>query len=335
MLRGRVVDQAGKGVQGAHIADDRIERWGGDDMPVQDPKAATTDADGKFEFKAAAGIQHQLTVSDVQWQHATTPQFTPKKDETFTHADIVVRERPVVGTITGIVVDPDGKPIEGVEVGFRTPLRTDASGKFSMQIRGENKPVMIDFRKTGYRMRNWNDIPPDAKDVRFVLPPGNQPDYVEGRPQPPTPKQAIGKAAPKLDVETWIHLPAPAAGKPPAIGASGRKTFVLFEWNCDEPAAMKKMIKQVEAEAAKANADAIVIFGPQSHETGVRAMLGADKPNVSIGIDRYDAESKYDITGATMATWGFGNMPHAFVVDEQGIVTRDQRGVAKLAGVAK
>ena len=64
-------------------------------------------------------------------------------------------------------------------------------------------------------------------------------------------------------------------------------------------------------------------------------MLGNDKPNVSIGIDRYDAESKYDITGATMATWGFGSMPHAFVVDEKGIVTRDQRGVAKLAGVAK
>src|SRR5690349_19948495 len=119
MLRGRVVDETGESVQGAHIADDRIERRGGDDMPVQDRSAATTDADGKFEFKAAAGIPHQLSVSDERWQHATALRFTPKKAQTYVHADIVVLERPVTGTITGVVVDPDGKPIEGVEVGFR------------------------------------------------------------------------------------------------------------------------------------------------------------------------------------------------------------------------
>jgi hypothetical protein len=244
-----------------------------------------------------------------------------------------VRNRPVVGTITGVVVDPAGKPIEAVEVGFRSPIRTDAGGRFSMQVRGENKPVMINLRKTGYVMRNWNDIPPNAKDVRFMLPPGNRPVYEEGRPQPPAPKQSIGKPAPKLDVETWIHLPN---GKSPDLsGASGRRTFVVFDWNCDDPPAVKKMIAQLEADAAKANADAIVIFGPQSHETGVRAMLGNEKPNVAIAIDRFDADGKYDVNGATMSTWGFGRMPHAFVVDEKGVVRHTQRGVATMADVAK
>jgi len=333
ILSGRVVDNDGKPMPGLPIADDRIERWGSDDMPVQDPKAAITDADGKFQFKAAAGIKHRLTVRDIRWQHATTPQFTPNKDQTFANPDIVVRERPIVGTITGIVVDPAGKPIEGVEVGFRSPIHTDAAGKFSMEVRGENKPVMINLQKTGYIMHNWNDIPPNAKDVRLVLLPGNRAPFEEGRAQPPTPKQAIGKPAPKFDVEKWIHLPR---AKPPDLsGGEGRKTFVVFDWNCEEPATVKKLIKQLETEAATANADAIVIFGPQSHETGVRAMLGNDKPNVAIGIDRFDADGKFDISGATMATWGFGAMPHAFVVDEKAIVRREQRGVAKLAAAAK
>jgi hypothetical protein len=336
ILRGRVVDKDGKPMKGLPIADNRIEIWGVGEMPVQNDKAAVTDADGRFEFKAGAGIKHQLFVSDHTWQHDKTKQFTPKKNETFTHPDIIVSERPVAGTITGIVVDPGGKPIEGVEVGFRSPIRTDASGKFSMEVRGEQKPVMINLQKTGYIMRNWNDIPPDAKDVRFILLPGNRPQFEEGRPQPPKPKEAIGKPAPKFDVENWIHLPS---AKPPDLSGggagAGRKTFVVFEWNCDEPATVKKRIKQLEAEATKVNADAIVIFGPQSHETGVRATLGNDKPKVSIGIDRFDADGKYDITGATMATWGFGRMPHAFVVDEKGVVRREQVGVAKLADISK
>src|SRR5687767_11310128 len=145
-------------MKGLAISDDRIEIWGVGEMPTRDPRAAVTDADGRFEFKAGAGIKHRLLVSGEQWQHDETKQFTPKKGETFTHPDIVVRERPIAGTITGVVVDPDGKPIEGVEVGYHSSIRTDANGKFSLQIRahGERKTAVIVLRKMGYQMRNWN-----------------------------------------------------------------------------------------------------------------------------------------------------------------------------------
>jgi hypothetical protein len=204
-----------------------------------------------------------------------------------------------------------------------------------MEVRGENKPVMIELRKPGYAMRNWNDVPPNAKDVRFVLHPSSRAEaHLDKHKEPPGPKLVIGKPAPALDVETWVHLPT---GKPPELPAKdGRRTFVLFEWNCDEPDALRKRVKQLDAEAKKANAQAIVLFGPHSHERGVRAMLGNDTPaNVSIAIDRFIPDCEYDVSGATMLSYGFGRMPHAFVVDEKGTVRHDQSGVAKLADVAR
>ena len=329
VLRGRVVDARGNGVKGVNIGDHRVEIWSMGEMPIQDDKAAVTDADGRFEFKATAGIKHRLFVSNYEWQHEKTQEFTPAKDQPFTHADIVVRERPVVGTITGVVVDPAGEPVEGVEVGYRRGVRTDANGRFSMVVRGDAKPVMLDLRKIGYCARNWNDVAPDAKEVRFVLPPGGP---REDRPPAPPAKDAIGKPAPKLDVGTWIHLPS---GKPPDVPRAGRNALVLFDWYVDDAQRVKKQIAQLEAEAKRANADAVLIFGPQSHETGVRWALGDDKPNVAIGIDRYDADGRYDINGATMSAWGLGRMPHAFVVDEKGVVRHEQHGVGKLAEAVK
>ena len=335
ILGGRVVDASGKGVQGVPIADYRIEKWSGGDMPVQDPRAATTDADGRFEFKATGGLKHTLSVSDVRWQHEKTKEFVPKKDETFTHPDIVIRERRVLGTITGIVVDPDGKPIEGVQVGHQSPSRTDANGRFSMEVRDHGQPMaQVMLGKTGYASRNWNDVPPDAKDAKFVLFPSSRAGFNYTGKDPPPPKDAIGKPAPKLDVAQWVHS---STGNPPAIGAGGKKTFVLLDWNSSEPADVRKSLDQLAAEAAKANAEAVVIYSPQSHELGVRAMLGGGggKPNVFVGIDRFVVDSEYYVSGATMAKWGLGRMPHAFVVDEQGVVRHEQRGVAKLAEAAK
>src|SRR5439155_27328128 len=50
-IRGRVVDPAGKPVKGVHIGDSRVERSGGDDMPVSDPYATTSGDDGRFHFR--------------------------------------------------------------------------------------------------------------------------------------------------------------------------------------------------------------------------------------------------------------------------------------------
>src|SRR2546430_6917886 len=52
-------------------------------------------------------------------------EFVPAKDKTTDAPDIVVTPLPVLGEITGVVTDPDGKPIAGAEIGIRSGLRSE------------------------------------------------------------------------------------------------------------------------------------------------------------------------------------------------------------------
>ena len=326
-LRGRVVDAAGKPMQGIAIADDRIENWPSGEMPVQDPKAAITDAEGKFAFKAGAGIKHRLLVSDWKWQHDATKQFTPKKDETFTHAG---HRHPRAADRRD---DHRRRRRSGRQAGRRRGSRLSLAAAHGCE------------RKIQHGSPRRREAGPDqlAQDRLHDAELERRPAGREGRPfRPPAePSPGVRRGPPAAADAEAVDREGGAevrCGKVDSSGgceaaepAQGRKMFVVFDWNCDDPAAVKKTMKQLEGEAAKANADAVLIFGPQSHEAGVRAMLGDEKPKVSIGIDRFVVDSEYDISGATMIAWGFGRMPHAFVVDEKGVVRHEQRGVAKLA----
>ena len=67
-----------------------------------------------------------------------------------TLVDVAVRGPADVaaGELAGVVVDDNGKPIAGVDVGHR--MKTDTHGIFRIPNLGDGSKVKVQFRKPGY-----------------------------------------------------------------------------------------------------------------------------------------------------------------------------------------
>ncbi len=332
-IKGRVIDEAGKPVQGVQIGRNSVLKNRGRTLPMSNPRAATTDDQGRYTFQTSAGAETTVFVSSPGFDSPRSKPFTPAANQTVTVEDLIVHPRPVVSQITGIVVDPQGKPIAGAVIGDsldpESP-RTNDAGRFTLPLREKDQPVVLLIEKPGYQFRNWNDVPPGSSDLKFVLYETDDPRHF-GQQEPPDPRALLGKPAPKLDISQWIFTPG---GQAPQIPPQDkRRTIVMFEYNANEPspAAVLERIKQVEGIAAKADAVVIVVFSPTSHEAGVRFALKQHAPIAAIGIDRFIPKSPYTASGATVIAYGRAKMPTVFVIDGEGIVRHTQSGFEGLA----
>jgi protocatechuate 3,4-dioxygenase beta subunit len=142
-VRGSVVDAAGKPVAGARVRIGSAQRT----MIVAAPRQAFTDDKGAFEI---TGLPRRELVAVAI--HETAASESKPVDATRGDVGSVTLTLDVTGTIAGIVVDPKGQPVEGVQVsagpnfrdsrqsvdmvnwrlrGFPREL-TDAGGKFTL-----------------------------------------------------------------------------------------------------------------------------------------------------------------------------------------------------------
>ncbi len=85
--------------------------------------------------------------------------------------------------LAGVVVDSQGKPIEGVEVDAWTwhpgnETRTNSRGEFRLEKLGKNQKVEIVFRKPGYAPQLFFPQPTGTRDWVIVL---DNKTYFEGR----------------------------------------------------------------------------------------------------------------------------------------------------------
>ncbi|MBV8757026.1 MAG: carboxypeptidase regulatory-like domain-containing protein, partial [Deltaproteobacteria bacterium] len=143
-VRGTVVDTQGKPVAGARVRIGRSSRRG---MIFEPPRQAYSDGNGAFELKGLP--RHELVAVAM---HETGASKNEDVDTTNGDVGNVKLVIDITGTISGIVVDPQGQPVEGVQVsagpnfrdqrgmgdfqnfrmrGFPSEL-TDGSGKFTL-----------------------------------------------------------------------------------------------------------------------------------------------------------------------------------------------------------
>jgi protocatechuate 3,4-dioxygenase beta subunit len=107
-VSGTVVDTQGHPVAGARVRIGRASRRG---MIFEPPRQAYSDGAGHFEIKGLP--RHELSAVAM---HETGSSKTEDVDATngdVTNVRLVID---VTGTIAGIVVDPNGAPLEGVQV---------------------------------------------------------------------------------------------------------------------------------------------------------------------------------------------------------------------------
>jgi uncharacterized GH25 family protein len=129
IVRGIVIDQGKQPISGARVRIGATSRRG---MIFEPPRQAYSDAKGAFEIKGLARRELQAVAL-----HETGASQAIDVDTTAGDVTDVKLVLDVTGTIAGIVVDPQGNPIEGVQVTAGPNFRTQGMADMAQfRLRG-------------------------------------------------------------------------------------------------------------------------------------------------------------------------------------------------------
>ncbi len=234
-VRGQVVDSAGQPVVKARVVGvcqgGMCRAFAGAEV-VTDPRGEFQLAPGpnntvpigtaaRLQIRLADGSEHEAAV--VPGPGGTVTVKLPVLGARTPRVSGPTNVQP--NELAGVVVDPDGKPIEGVEVDAWTwyrgnETRTDAQGFFRLKKLDKDRKVEVQFRKSGYTPRLFLTEPTGIAGWIVVM--GNK-TYFEGKVIDPHgkpvkgaliranngPKQADGV----MITEIWTEATTDAEGR--------------------------------------------------------------------------------------------------------------------------
>ena len=192
-LRGRVLDTAGAPVAGATLVGTCV---GNMCQPFPGAERVTNDRgefqlpDGQFNTIVKGTTARLLIRLRDGKEHEASAVPDGKGNVTVKVPARASQPPGVTGPrdvgpdeLAGVVVDSQGKPIEGVEVDAFTwypgnETLTDARGEFRLKKLGKNPNVEIVFRKHGYTPQLFFPQPTGTRDWVIVL---DNRTYFEGR----------------------------------------------------------------------------------------------------------------------------------------------------------
>ena len=160
-ISGRVVDDAGKGVAGAHVVVEVEKKYADSKQRVSLKNGeVVTDGDGRWSVDAVPAVCDAINVAVWDHQYLTgdgyyiATRFEPQAKLRDGTAEIVLH----AGTrIAGVVTGPDGKGVEGASVYYNAdrrvgngipPVKTGADGAFELGIKAGTTAV-LEVEKTG------------------------------------------------------------------------------------------------------------------------------------------------------------------------------------------
>lgn len=185
-LRGTLVDEAQKPVQGAQVHLSTMWRTPGGGIGFR-LSSQTTDQDGRFDFRALwPGDQYHVLIEPQGFDKHQSAQITAAAGQTRDFGKIVLVS--AQGVVEGRVVDSAGKPLAGVQVfnagdaPQRLKTTTDAAGSF--RLAGlRSGPVYVfarwdNYRFTGLRTRSGaTNLEMKLLRKDEPIPPWSRPDY--------------------------------------------------------------------------------------------------------------------------------------------------------------
>jgi protocatechuate 3,4-dioxygenase beta subunit len=190
MIRGRVVDEAGTLIAGAQLKARRVwvegEFLASDTQPLLE---TVTDASGRFFFDPLPEGQYSVvaTLGDKAGFIRPLLGERPSANEGFPCTHEIVLE--TSGTISGRVVDPEGRPLPGVCVypywAGLIQVDTDPEGRFNLSPL-EDKTYKIRFSANGFTQQAVKAAA-GTQDLEVMLGPGGSISGTvryEGKPMP-------------------------------------------------------------------------------------------------------------------------------------------------------
>jgi len=318
IVAGQVIDPNGKGIEGADITMMlHVGTWGATFMPYRGLK---TDAQGRYEVSAIPPDQRYSINASADGYGQAQSQL---------NADEVTGERVQVGTCTlalanlsvsGVVVDPDGKPVPNVSVscfgGFQSGqpdrrTRTDADGKFVLDgVCAGHMQIQASTRIGETYVSGSAQAEGGATDVRITV----SERRIVSRPEPRRPADLKGKPLPDLKT-LGIELPAEAEGK----------ALLVCFWDMNQRPSrycISELIRRAGQLAERGGA-IVAIHAGQVEERALEQWIEKSKPPFPIGRVRGDFEK-------TRLAWGVASLPHLILTDRKHVVVADGFGLGEL-----
>ena len=314
IITGAVLDQEGKPLPGARIRIMlRVSNWGS----TLGRSELAAGPDGRFEVKA---LPPERKYKSRHWRMAmasrTSRSMTPTSRTIATMP--AGFKLPLANlSITGVVVDPNDKPVAGASVsgyGEGQPdlfnIQTDAEGKFTI------KGVCAG------PIRLQRELPRADADVRLRADrrrgdrPANR--HFRATYQPalhaPRPASLKGKPLPPLK-DLGIDLPADAEGK---------MLLVCF-WDMGQRPS-RYCLTQLAAQAAplgEKGVGIVAVHAAQVEDSALRQWVEKNKIPFKMGAITGDVDK-------TKFAWGVASLPHLILTDKKHTVIAEGFGVDEL-----
>lgn len=208
-ISGRVLDEQGQPVEGAHVIAEVTKKYPGNEQRVSIGREKhITGADGRWSFEGVpADCQ---TIAMTAWSVMHLPDqgyylarpFEPRAKLYDGSAVIVM---PAATRIEGIVRDPNGAPVSGASVYFDPerrvsntfpPVKTDAAGKFVLGIQPGAAASFV--AEHAGMAPAWAHVRVGSQSPQMVELTLGKPNVLAGR--------VIGKEGKGIDKATvWVH----------------------------------------------------------------------------------------------------------------------------------
>ncbi len=301
---GEVVDPNGRGIAGAEL---RImlcvANWG---SMLESSRDVRTDTKGKFEVPAIP--------PDQRYNVTALAQGYGQCEIDLEESRVVGGDRVEVGrfelalanmSVTGLVVDAEGKPVPNAGVHCYGDGRTgqpevrtqaDAEGKFTLDgVCAGRIRINANSRVAGTYVYGNIETEGGATDVEIVVAERSSGQrYVPKKPKP-----LIGKPLPELK-ELGIELPAEA---------ESNMLLVCF-WDMNQRPS-RYCVTQLMNQAAQWEAKKVVVILVQAAETEEGALeQWAQKSNVSFPLGRITGDVE-----KTRFNWAVVSLPHLILTD--------------------
>jgi len=335
-LSGRIIDEAGKPIEGVRVSPAfhiRVGKSGGGVFPDDNEQTAVTDRDGRFLLCAiprrhASGslTSLSLVVRKDGFASLETSEFSFRPGEGDTpHVLDPIRLEPAV-SLSGTVVDADGQPVEGVWVepsgGFALRslfTRTDASGKFTVH----NLPkglVELAFQYGSLAKSGKYLADGKGEDLKIQLRPSDE--NLAGRtavaiPEPP----ALGRPAPPLQVVGWTD------GKSRSLADYRGKLIFLGFWDIQDEFCVKVMpnLEHLQQKFEPRGVVFLSIHRPGESIGTIRRFLELKKATMISAVDEGRGENENSYYGVTAVRYGVRPFPTLVMIDRQGNVAFHSR----------
>ncbi len=337
-LSGQVVDDNGRPIDGVlvspafHIHEGN---QGGGVFPDDKENQATTDQNGKFLIRAVRcqvidgkPTSLSLVVRKEGFASLETPEFSfqPGKGDS-SHVLDPIRLGPGV-SLSGIVVDPDGRPVEGVWVkptgGFALGgqfTRTDSAGRFTVRNLPKDM-VRLNFQYGELQTAGKYLADGVADAIKVQLRPIDPPlmPATTARPSVPQPP-ALGQPAPPLQVVGWTD------GKSHSLADYRGKVVFLDFWGiwCNPCLNVMPSLERLKQKYEPLGAVFLSIHTPGEEISKIRRFLNLKMVSFISALDlgqAVDDNSRNGPTrnGTTANHYGVKGYPTLVMIDRNGNV---------------